>query len=102
MVEPYYNLSYGTGLEGVVNYASVITDGLLPPVFISVIGIIMVYVLSKSEWKMPGIVAFTAFTTLIMSFIFKLVTPVNELFIFGQVIILALSVVWAIISENNR
>lgn len=102
MTEPYYNASYGNGMEGIVNYVSQLTDGMLPPVFIGVIGVIMMYVLSKSEWKMPGIVAFTSFTCLLLAFMFKLVTPVNELFIYGLALLLAISIVWSIISENNK
>ena len=61
MVEPYYNLSYGTGFEGFINYANVIVDGWLVNAFLILIFSLSMFVLSKSEWKMSGILSFSFF-----------------------------------------
>ena len=102
MVENYYNLSYGTGIEGVLNYSNTLVGGWFSIAFLSAVFIIMTYVLSKSEWKMPGILAFTSFTVLLLSWIMKLFMTVSDTFIFALAIILAGSVAWSILSENNR
>jgi hypothetical protein len=102
MTEPFYNSSYGLGAEGILNYASVLTDGWLSIAFLSALWVIMVYVMSKSEWKMPGIIAFASFITLFMSWIMKLFMVVSEQFIFVIALLLAGSLAWSILSENNK
>ena len=106
MTEQFYNLSYGQGLEGVLNYINVglfdEVPGIVMTVFLSVIYAIMLYVLSKSEWKMSAIVAFSTFTILVLSFIVKLFTHVSERFIFVLAIILAGSVVWSMLENASR
>lgn len=105
-MEPYYNLSYGQGAEGVINYINVglfnEMPGIVMTIFLSVIYGIMLYVLSKSEWKMSANVAFSTFTILILSFIVKLFTHISERFIFVLAIILAVSVVWSILENAAR
>lgn len=101
MTEPIFDNSYGNGLEGLGNYVGILTDGWFASVFISAIWMIMVYVLSKSEWEIPGIVAFATFVSMLLSWIFKLFMPVSDMFIFIQAIILAATIVWAIIANKR-
>jgi len=102
-MEPYYNItSDGQGFEGILHYVGDLTNGWFSLTFLSAIFIIMVYVMSKSEWKMPGIIAFASFTTMILAWIMKLFMTVNDSFIFGLAILLAGSVTWSILSENSR
>ena len=102
MTEAYWNSSYGNGLEGILNYSSVLTDGWFSLMFLSAIFIIILYVMSKSEWKMPGIIAFASFVTMILAWTMKLFMVVSEQFIFTLALLLAGSLAWSIISENNR
>lgn len=102
MAIPYYNSSYGLGLEGIMSYSSSLTDGWFSIAFLSALFIIQTYVLSKSEWKMPGIIAFSSFVTLILSWIMKLFMVVNETFIFTLALVLAGSLAWNILAENNK
>ena len=102
MTEILYNSSYGLGFEGFLNYGSQLTDGWFSVAFLSAIWIITVYVMSKSEWKIPGIVSFASFIVLILSWIMKLFMVVNETFIFTLALLLAGSLTWSILSENNK
>lgn len=101
MVEPIFDSSYGTGLEGLGNYVGVLTNGFFATTFITSIWIVMVYVLSKSEWDIPGVVAFATFVSMLLSWLFKLFMPVSDMFIFIQAVILGCSVVWAIIANKR-
>jgi hypothetical protein len=100
--EPYFNNSYGLGLEGFINYINIAVEGWLVNAFLAFAFIASVLVLSKSEWKMPGIVAFSSFVCLILAMIFKLFTMVNDYVIFFLVTLLAISVLWGILSKGER
>ena len=58
MPEGYYNISYGQGMEGVLNYVNEITDGFFASFFIIFIFIVSTYTLSKSEWKMNSVLTY--------------------------------------------
>jgi hypothetical protein len=72
MVEPYYNLSYGRGFEGFLNYGNELVGGWLANVFLFLIFIVSVSALSKSEWKMSSVLSFSFFMCFIASIIMKL------------------------------
>lgn len=101
MVEPYYNLSYGTGLEGVANYTNSLVGNLLGVTFISSLFIIMVYVLSKSEWKMSANVVFSSFVCLLLSWILSLFITMPERFLYILALLLAGSVIWSVIENQS-
>lgn len=100
MTEPYYNSSYGNGLEGFMNYANILVDGWFVNGFIFAMFVIMTYVMSKSDWRMPGVLSFSFFTCMITAWIFRLFTVVNETLIFALAFGLGLSIVWAVIDRK--
>ena len=99
-MEPYYNSSYGTGLEGLFNYTNLLVDGWLVNSFLVVIFLITTYVLSKSEWELSSVVAYSFLITFISSMFFRLFTQVNEMIILLTIIGLAGSVTWNILSRR--
>jgi len=101
MVEPYYNLSYGTGLEGVTNYANELVDGLMGVTFIVSMYVVMIYVLSKSEWKMSANIVFTSFVCLMLTWFLSLFISIPEKFVYIQAILLAGSVIWSVIDNQS-
>ena len=101
-MENYYNSSNGLGFEGLLNYSNTLTDGWFSSIFLLSMWIVMTYVLSKSEWKLTGIVAFSSFVTLMMAMVLKLFTTIPEQVIFILITLIAGSLAWAIIDSNNR
>ena len=101
-MEPYYNLTYGTGFEGFINYANLLVEGWFAALFLAMIFIICLIVLSKSEWNMPTIFAFGCFTCLIAAFIMKLFTVVNAVIIFAIVLGLGLSIIWGSVNKYGN
>lgn len=102
MTEPYFNATlYGNGFEGFLNYANTLVEGWFVNVFIFVMFVISTYVMSKSEWKLPGVLSFSFFLCFITTIIFKIFTTVNEMLIFILAIGLAGSLFWAIISRDS-
>ena len=100
-MEPYYNTSYGTGLEGMVNYTNELVGGFMGVTFIVSIYIIMIYVLSKGEWKMSANLTFTSFICLLLSWILSLFISMPEKFLYLQAIMLAGSVIWSVIENQS-
>jgi len=101
MTVPYYNLSYGEGLEGIMNYANTLTDSWLANLFIMFIFLITIFVLGKSEWKMSSVMTYAFFLTLISSILMSVFMKVNGYIIFISVIGLGISVLTGIISKNK-
>jgi len=101
MVEPYYNMSFGTGFEGIVNYANGLVNNMLGVTFIVSLFFIMIYVLSKSEWRMSANIVFATFVCLLLSWIFSLFIIIPERFLYGLAILLTGSVIWSIIENQS-
>lgn len=101
MVEPYYNSSYGLGVEGFMNYGNTLVDGWMVNGFLLVIFGIIAYVMNKGEWKIPTIMAFASLVTLLTAIIFKLFTDVSEMIIFLLIFVLGASVLWSILSKQS-
>lgn len=101
MADPYYNTSYGEGLEGVFNYSNSITDGWFANLFVIFIFIVTFTTLSKSEWKMNGVLAFCFFLTFITSMIMTLFMQVNPVLIYISLIGLAISVLAGILAKGR-
>jgi len=100
MTEPYYNLSeHGPGMEGFVNYANVLVNGWLSILFILFIWLATIYVGSKSEWKMSGVMSFAFLLCLISSAILSLFTVVNEILVFIIIFGLGASIFWMVIER---
>jgi hypothetical protein len=81
---PYMNTSeYGVGLEGFINYANMeLTGGWMISAFLLIFYGLSIYVFSKSEWKLGGIVAFSSFLFFIIGMIAQIFTTVNQMVIF--------------------
>lgn len=102
MTELYYNNSYGIGLGGFLNYTNSLVDGWMANLFIIFIFIASIITLSKSEWSMPGISAFSFFLCLITAMMLNLFLVVNNLVMFILGLGLAVSIAWGILSKYNR
>lgn len=100
-MEPYYNTSFGTGFEGVLNYTNELVDGMLGVVFIASLFVIMMYVLSKSEWRMSASLVFTSFICMLLSWILSLMIAFNEYYLYAITIIFAGSVIYAVIDNQS-
>lgn len=80
---PYINSSLdGFGVEGLVSYANRLTDNWMISIFLLVFYCLSLYVFSKSEWRLGGIVAFTSFFWFLVGMIAQVFTTVNQLIIF--------------------
>jgi len=101
MVEPYFNSSYGSGMEGFLNYGNTLVDGWLVNAFLLVIFGVIAYVMNKGEWKLPTVMAFASFVTLMTAIMFKLFTDVSETMIFILIIVLGVSTLWSILSKQS-
>ena len=102
MVEPYYNTTYGTGIEGVGNYVNELTGQLFAPVFLFSMWIIMFFVLGKSEWKMSANFTFTSFMVLLMTWIMGLFITISPRFMFTLSLMLGIGIVWSMFESNKR
>ncbi len=99
MTEAYYDVSYGPGLEGFLNWANLAVDGWFVIFFLFFIWLGMVYVGSKSEWRLSGVMALSFFTCLISTSIFKLFTTVNPIALYVCIFGLAATVFWMVIEK---
>jgi 4-amino-4-deoxy-L-arabinose transferase-like glycosyltransferase len=80
---PYINQTLsGQGIEGLVDYANRLTDNFMISIFLLLFYGLSIYVFSKSEWKLGGLVAFTSFFFFILSMIAQIFTTINQIVIF--------------------
>lgn len=101
--EPYFNNSFGRGMEGLINYVNVgLFEGWMIIIFLAVLWVIGVRVGSKSEWKMSNVIAYVSLTCLLLSWIASLFTVVNELAIYIFAILTATGVVWSLFEIGSR
>lgn len=93
----YYNSSYGNGFEGLINWTNTVTDNWFIPAFLMVFYSLSIYILSRSEWKLGGVILFTSFLFFIIGMIMQTVTQFNQLIMFiftlGMIIGLIISFV---------
>jgi len=99
---PYFNNSFGNGLEGVIKYANEgVSGGLMIPTFLLVFYALSIYLLSKSEYKLGGSIAFTSLVFFILAMIAQTITLFNQLVIFIFALGIIVGVVLSFI-ENAR
>jgi hypothetical protein len=80
---PYFNeSSYGSGPEGVANYANSVLNNLLLPAFLIVVYILAIYGWSKSDKKMGGGLFFISLLFFIIAIIAQTFTLFMQLIIF--------------------
>ena len=99
-MEPYYNPSYGFGLEGFYNYVNSLTDSWFGILFLAFIWIASFYTLSKSEWKHSACSAFSFFIALLLSIFMKLFMDIPEWLILLLGVGMAGSIAWAVMEEH--
>ena len=99
MAIQYYNSSFGTGFEGIVNYSNLLTDLWMVPIFLIFVFIAIVGTLSKREDKqfpVSAIVSYALLAVLIAAIIFKLMTSVPEYIIYMVVVSLGIAIAWGV------
>jgi len=100
--ETFYNAAtYGNGLEGVLNWANGYTDGFFSGAFLVMIWIVSTYVLSKSEWKLSNVLAFTSLLTFLIAMFMSLFMTINGYLTFFSSIVFIISLVWSIIGGRS-
>jgi hypothetical protein len=75
-------ITYGQGLEGVVNYVNSIGNNFVIPMFLMIMYGISIYVFSKSDYELGGGIFFISFVFFMMSIIAQIFTAFNQMFIF--------------------
>ena len=84
---PYFNEStYGSGAEGVANYANLSVGSLLIPTFLMIVYALSIYVWTKSEYKMSGGIFFISLVFALLGIIAQTFTAFTQLPIFIFVI----------------
>lgn len=101
MTEPYYNISYGEGFNGVLNYSNTLVDGWLVNSFLITIYVVLMTVGIKSEWKSSNVSAVASLLCLITAIGLRLITDVNELTIYLSGIVLAISLAFSYIGRKT-
>jgi Cu/Ag efflux pump CusA len=91
MVDGFYNVSYGPGMEGILNYCNEITNTLFSSLFLIFIFVVCVYTLAKSEWKMNSVLTYSFFLIFVSSMIMQLFLRVNPLIVYVSIIGMAIS-----------
>ena len=102
MTTPFYDASYGPAMEGILNYANVITDGWFANLFLIFIFTITTYTLSKSEWKLNSVLTFSFFLVFISAMIMRLFMQVNEIILYGSIFALAITVFAGYWNKSSR
>lgn len=97
---PYYNHTYGTGFEGLVNYVNSTVDYMFVPVFLFVVWAIGIYGLSKSEWKLSNGFAYMSGACAVIAIVAKLFTQVPEFIIYFFIIMTAGGVVGGLMDKR--
>jgi len=97
MAIPYYNVSYGSGFEGIINYAQIVSGYWFVAFFLAFILIALIATFSKDQkYPISAIVAFSLVVVLFGAFMFKLVTSVNESIIYLIIVGVALAIGYGI------
>lgn len=80
---PYFNATTdGQGMEGLINYTNSLTDYWMISVFLLVFYSLTIYIMSKSEWKLGGSVAWVSLVFFILGWIVQTFTQINQMVIF--------------------
>jgi len=100
-IEPYYNSSYGPGIEGVLNYDNSLVNGYFVVAFLAFIWLVIYVGMSKAGYNEPTGTSFAFLLSLITSFFFALFTTVPTYVIFVLAVGLAGSIFWMIIKGRE-
>lgn len=100
-MEPYFNSTYGAGLEGFFNYSNTLVDGWFANAILIFVWIVVTYVMNKGEAKLASSVTLAFFLSFITAIILKLIMEVSEFAILVTAIGLGVSLVWLLIADKN-
>ena len=100
---PYFNASSdGYGLEGLFKYTNnTVTDNWLMPVFLLVMYGVSIYVSSKSEWQLGGVIFFASLLFAVLGMIAQTFVQFNQLVMFGFILGMVVGIVVTFV-ENAR
>ena len=101
MTTPYYNVSYGVGFEGIMNYVNEIVNTWFANLFLLFIFIVTFYTLSKSEWKMNSVLTYSFLVVFISAIIMRLFMRVNILIVYISILGLAITIFIGIWNKNK-
>lgn len=93
----YYNISYGQGFEGFLNWANGTTEGWLASAFLFFIYFASLFVLNKSTFKSSANSTFSFSIVLLAMMILKLFMNVNEIVTYVIIFGLGISIAWMVI-----
>jgi hypothetical protein len=93
----YYNLSYGTGFEGFLNWTNGSVEGWLATCFLFFIYLSSLFVMNKSTFKPSANSAFSFVIVFIAMMIMKLFMTINEITVYLIIFGLGISVVWMVL-----
>jgi|AntAceMinimDraft_18_1070375.scaffolds.fasta_scaffold03042_6 hypothetical protein len=93
----YYNLTYGPGFEGFLNWTNGTTEGWMATAFLFFIYLASFFVLSKSQFKSSANSSFAFLITFIAMIIMKLFLTINEIATYGIIFGLGISIIWMVI-----
>lgn len=97
MTSEYYNLSYGPGFEGFINWANGTTEGWMATGFLFFIYLASLFVLSKSTFKSSANSTFAFLIVFISMLIMKLFLAINEVTSYIIIFGLGISIIWMVI-----
>lgn len=100
MTEPIYDSSYGIGMEGFLNYANILVDNFLIPIFLIVVFVALLSVLSRGQWTWGVNIAFTSFVCALLASIALTFTEFSGFFIFIFIIGIGVGIIVSAI-ENS-
>jgi len=95
---PYFNAStYGDGIEGVANYANVVTNNLFIPLFLLIIYGVSIFVWTKSDYKIGGGIIFISVIGFILGMLAQTFTLFMQMVMFIFFVGIIVGIVIAIV-----
>jgi len=92
----YYNISYGSGIEGFMNWANGSVEGWLATAFLFFIYLSSLFVLNKSEFKSSANSTFAFLLTFIGMMVMKVFMQINEITSYIIIFGLGISIIWMV------
>ncbi len=93
----YYNISYGQGFEGFLNWANGTVEGWLASAFLFFIYFASLFVLNKSNFKSSANSTFAFLIVFLSSMIMKLFMTINDITNYIIIFGLGISIAWMVI-----
>jgi len=93
----YYNITYGPGIEGFMNWANGAVEGWLASGFLFFIYLASFFVLSKSNYKGSAISAFSFLIVFLAMMVMKLFLVINPITTYAIIFGLGVSIAWMVL-----